>query len=55
MNALWELTYVNIYVRTLLAAIHVTVILATSWIEMAAHAMVNSKHTNIIKFMYPIF
>lgn len=45
MNALWELTCVNIYVRTPLAATDVTATLATSWVEMAAHAMVKSKHT----------
>ena len=41
MNVLWKLTCVSIYVRTLLAATHVTATLATSWVEMAAHAMVN--------------
>lgn len=45
MNALWELTYVSRYVRTPLAATDVTVTLAMSWVEMAAHAMVKSKHT----------
>ncbi len=40
MNALLEPTCVSIHVRTLLAATHVTAILAMSWVEMAAHAMV---------------